>query len=56
MITQRDFETEGKDPNGLIDDGMAQKLEVIYKRLEFIDAYTAESRAASILAVGLYTL
>lgn len=44
---------EKKDPNGLnVDDGMAQKLEVIYKRLEFIDAYTAEARAASILAVG----
>ncbi|CAH1451582.1 unnamed protein product [Lactuca virosa] len=51
---QRDAELEAeekKDPNGLnVDDGMAQKLEVIYKRLEFIDAYTAEARAASILA------
>lgn len=47
---QRDSEMEGKDPNGINDDGIAQKLEVIYKRLEFIDAYTAESRAASILA------
>ncbi|KAI3707138.1 hypothetical protein L6452_25390 [Arctium lappa] len=49
---QRDSEmdAEGKDPNGINDDGIAQKLEVIYKRLEFIDAYSAESRAASILA------
>lgn len=31
---------------------IAQKLERIYKRLEFIDAYSAESRAASILAVS----
>ncbi|KVH89985.1 ABC transporter F family member 3 [Cynara cardunculus var. scolymus] len=47
---QRDLELEGKDPNGINDDGIAQKLEIIYKRLEFIDAYSAESRAASILA------
>lgn len=49
---QRDSEmdADGKDPNGINDDGIAQKLEVIYKRLEFIDAYSAESRAASILA------
>ncbi|KAG7017018.1 ABC transporter F family member 3 [Cucurbita argyrosperma subsp. argyrosperma] len=31
-------------------DGIAQRLEEIYKRLEFIDAYSAEARAASILA------
>lgn len=31
---------------------VAQRLEAIYKRLEFIDAYAAESRAASILAVS----
>lgn len=32
---------------------IAQRLEQIYKRLEFIDVYAAESRAASILAVSL---
>ncbi|XP_076924704.1 ABC transporter F family member 3-like [Bidens hawaiensis] len=51
---QRDAELDAeakKDPSLINDnDGIAQKLEVIYKRLEFIDAYAAESRAASILA------
>lgn len=50
---QKDTENDEtkKDANGVhLDDGMAQKLELIYKRLEFIDAYTAEARAASILA------
>lgn len=37
-------------------DGIAQRLEEIYKRLEFIDAYSAEARAASILAVSLRRL
>lgn len=37
--------------NGGVDkDSIAQRLEEIYKRLEFIDAYSAEARAASILA------
>lgn len=34
-------------------DSISQRLEEIYKRLELIDAYSAESRAASILAVSL---
>lgn len=33
-------------------DAISQRLEQIYKRLELIDADSAESRAASILAVG----
>lgn len=33
-------------------DLMSQRLEEIYKRLDAIDAYTAEARAASILAVS----
>lgn len=33
---------------------IAKRLEEIYKRLELIDAYSAESRAASILAVSLF--
>lgn len=33
-------------------DAISQRLEEIYKRLELIDADSAESRAASILAVG----
>lgn len=36
-------------------DAISQKLEQIYKRLEFIDADSAESRAASILAVSYQT-
>lgn len=37
--------------NGQMDkSGVAQRLQEIYKRLELIDAYSAESRAASILA------
>ncbi|XP_076895405.1 ABC transporter F family member 3-like [Bidens hawaiensis] len=51
---QRDAEldAEGKKDPSLVNDndGIAQRLEAIYKRLEFIDAYAAESRAASILA------
>ncbi|KAJ1380569.1 P-loop containing nucleoside triphosphate hydrolase [Sesbania bispinosa] len=31
-------------------DAISQRLEELYKRLEFIDAYSAEARAASILA------
>ena len=39
--------------NGGVDkDAISQRLEEIYKRLELIDAYSAESRAASILAVS----
>lgn len=40
--------------NGGIDkDSQAKRLEEIYKRLDFIDAYSAESRAATILSVSL---
>lgn len=39
------------EPNEAVGkDLIAHRLEEIYKRLEFIDAYTAEARAASILA------
>lgn len=54
---QRDLEYDeevGKTSgpiNGAIDkDAIGKRLEQIYKRLEYIDAYAAESRAASILA------
>lgn len=41
------------DLNGVPDkDAISQRLEEIYKRLEAIDADSAESRAASILAVS----
>lgn len=33
-------------------DLVSERLEEIYKRLDFIDAYSAEARAASILAVS----
>lgn len=50
---KRDLEFEDGKSNAAIDkDGIAQRLEEIYKRLEFIDAYSAEARAASILAVS----
>lgn len=39
---------EGVDKNS-----HAKRLEEIYKRLDFIDAYSAESRAATILSVSL---
>lgn len=40
--------------NGGIDkNSQAKRLEEIYKRLDFIDAYSAESRAATILSVSL---
>lgn len=39
--------------NGEIDkDAIGRRLQEVYKRLEFIDADSAESRAASILAVS----
>ncbi|CAK9310878.1 unnamed protein product [Citrullus colocynthis] len=48
---QREAEFDDGKSNAAIDkDGTAQRLEEIYKRLEFIDAYSAEARAASILA------
>ncbi|KAI3937871.1 hypothetical protein MKW92_035941 [Papaver armeniacum] len=54
---QRDLEFEtateksDKKPDEALDkDAISQKLEQVYKRLEFIDADSAESRAASILA------
>lgn len=57
LALQRELELNGAtgsnkgDPNGEIENNnIAQKLERIYKRLDFIDAYSAESRAASILA------
>lgn len=50
---KRDLEFEdGKSIAATDKDGIAQRLEEIYKRLEFIDAYSAEARAASILAVS----
>lgn len=53
---QRELEIEaalngkGELNGGSDNSGIAQRLEAIYKRLEFIDADSAESRAASILA------
>ncbi|KAF7827644.1 ABC transporter F family member 3 [Senna tora] len=57
LALQRDLETGDEigrsngNLNGAVDkDGISQRLEQIYKRLELIDADSAESRAASILA------
>ncbi|KAK9274510.1 hypothetical protein L1049_021759 [Liquidambar formosana] len=57
LAQQRELELEGDSGksngqlNGAIDkDAISQRLEEIYKRLELIDADSAESRAASILA------
>ncbi|XP_038907092.1 ABC transporter F family member 3 [Benincasa hispida] len=51
LALQREVEFDDGKSNAAIDkDGIAQRLEEIYKRLEFIDAYSAEARAASILA------
>uniref|UniRef100_A0A6N2MGG1 ABC transporter domain-containing protein n=1 Tax=Salix viminalis TaxID=40686 RepID=A0A6N2MGG1_SALVM len=54
---QRDLDFEDAAGNGKGDqigtinkDAISQRLEEIYKRLELIDAYSAEARAASILA------
>lgn len=47
---------KGELNGGSDNSGIAQRLEAIYKRLDFIDADSAESRAASILAVSLQTL
>ncbi|KAH7550085.1 hypothetical protein JRO89_XS13G0132800 [Xanthoceras sorbifolium] len=53
IAQQRELEFEGENEksNGSIDkDAISQRLEEIYKRLELIDADSAEARAASILA------
>ncbi|XP_062074678.1 ABC transporter F family member 3 [Humulus lupulus] len=48
---QRDMDSEDFKSNGGMDkDAISQRLQQIYKRLEFIDADSAESRAAAILA------
>ncbi|XP_017436410.1 ABC transporter F family member 3 [Vigna angularis] len=53
VAQQREFEDkiEKGDSNGMVGrDSISQRLEEIYKRLEHIDADSAEARAASILA------
>ncbi|XP_039134822.1 LOW QUALITY PROTEIN: ABC transporter F family member 3-like [Dioscorea cayenensis subsp. rotundata] len=57
LSQQRDLEYEAEFGNsnghlkgGLDKDTISKRLEEVYKRLEFIDAYSAEARAASILA------
>ncbi|KMT12421.1 hypothetical protein BVRB_5g103530 [Beta vulgaris subsp. vulgaris] len=57
LALQKEFELEGSDEknngqlNGDVDkDAIVQRLQEIYKRLELIDADSAEARAASILA------
>ncbi|XP_058082056.1 ABC transporter F family member 3 [Magnolia sinica] len=50
-----EFDSPTEKSNGQLNeaidkDAVSQRLEQIYKRLEYIDAYSAESRAASILA------
>ncbi|KAF4351108.1 hypothetical protein CsatB_004827 [Cannabis sativa] len=48
---QRDMDLDdGKTNGGADKDAISQRLQQIYKRLEFIDADSAESRAAAILA------
>ena len=51
LAKQRELEEKSGQSNGEVrKDGISQRLEEIYKRLELIDAYSAEARAASILA------
>ncbi|KAG9441060.1 hypothetical protein H6P81_016914 [Aristolochia fimbriata] len=52
LALQRDIEFDDPDAkhDGVDKDLISQKLQDIYKRLEFIDADSAEARAASILA------
>lgn len=59
IILKREIEFEGptENSNGKLNggsekDAASERLQQIYKRLEFIDAYSAEARAASILAVS----
>lgn len=60
VVCQRESEDsteKGTDANGAVKgDAISQRLEQIYKRLELIDADSAESRAASILAVGFLVI
>ncbi|CAN6455584.1 unnamed protein product [Victoria cruziana] len=57
LTQQRDAEADGASGKGIqklngggIGDAASLRLAEIYRRLEFIDAYSAEARAASILA------
>ncbi|KAG6788183.1 hypothetical protein POTOM_004238 [Populus tomentosa] len=57
LVLKRDLDFEDAAGNGkgeqigaINKDAISQRLEEIYKRLELIDAYSAEARAASILA------
>lgn len=57
MKRDLEYEAETGNSDGKANDGMdkteiSNKLQQVYKRLEFIDADSAESRAASILAVS----
>ena len=55
IVFKRDLEFGGETEksNSSIDkDAISTRMEEIYKRLELIDADSAESRAASILAVS----
>ncbi|KAK6144990.1 hypothetical protein DH2020_021810 [Rehmannia glutinosa] len=55
-ILQKELDQDGnpgksnEELNGVDKTSVSHRLEAIYKRLEFIDAYSAEARAASILA------
>lgn len=52
---KRELELEeamGKSNEEIDKDAIGLRLQEVYKRLEFIDADSAESRAASILAVS----
>lgn len=49
---KRELELEDEKSNGVDKDAISKRLEGIYKRLELIDADSAESRAAAILAVS----
>lgn len=57
MDLEGEVEKISGELNGGVDkNAIAQRLEEIYKRLELIDAYSAEARAASILAVSFSNL
>lgn len=57
MDLEEEAEKISGELNGGVDkNAIAQRLEEIYKRLELIDAYSAEARAASILAVSFSNL
>ena len=54
LFLKRQLDFEDDKSNAIEKDRISQRLEEIYKRLQLIDADSAEARAAAILAVSCF--